>query len=258
MDVELGIIFAFAAMLCWGFGDFLIQRFARKIGDWESLLSISIVGAIIIFPFIYKELPDLFSNTKGLVILILASVVMLLAALLDFEALKKGKISVSEPIFALEIPVSLSLAFIILSEGIKVEQALLIVGLVIGLVLVSLKTYHFNKKVWLEKGVILAVLGALFMGVTNFLFGFGARETSALIINWFTSVFLVIACLLYLLFSKRFRNFIKDVQKDKKLLLSMCLLDNIAWVAFAYAMVIAPIAIAVALSESYIVIAVLL
>ncbi|MSS75081.1 hypothetical protein EXS73_02625 [Candidatus Pacearchaeota archaeon] len=38
----------------------------------------------------------------------------------------------------------------------------------------------------------------------------------------------------------------------------MCILDNAAWIAFAYAMVLTPIGIVVALSESYILIGVLL
>jgi hypothetical protein len=33
----IGVGFAFIAMLCWGVGDFLIQKSARKLGDWETL-----------------------------------------------------------------------------------------------------------------------------------------------------------------------------------------------------------------------------
>ena len=37
MSISVGIGLAFVAMLCWGFGDFLIQRSTRKVGDIEAL-----------------------------------------------------------------------------------------------------------------------------------------------------------------------------------------------------------------------------
>lgn len=71
MGIGVGITFAFIAMFCWGFGDFLIQKSTRKFGDWETLLLISLVGVIILFPFIYKDLPSLFLfKDKRLIILL--------------------------------------------------------------------------------------------------------------------------------------------------------------------------------------------
>ncbi len=51
--VGVGIGFAFAAMLCWGFGDFLIQRSCRAAGDWEALFVVGLIGAVIVSPFIF-------------------------------------------------------------------------------------------------------------------------------------------------------------------------------------------------------------
>ena len=53
-------------------------------------------------------------------------------------------------------------------------------------------------------------------------------------------------------------KFVKNIRENKGILTGMCILDNIAWIAFAWAMTLAPIGIVVALSESYIIIAVLL
>jgi drug/metabolite transporter (DMT)-like permease len=186
------------------------------------------------------------------------SIVLFAAALLDFEALKKGKIAIVEPIYALEVPVAAILAFSVIKESVDMIQLLLISLLVIGLVLVSLKSTKFSKKIWIEKGVILAVIGSVFMGVTNFLVGFASRVTNALVVNWFISVFLTLVCLFYIMSNHRMGKLIHDFENNKKLLLSMSLLDNLAWVAFAIAMTLIPIIIAVALSESYIALAALL
>ena len=102
-----GIIFAFIAMLFWGFGDFLIQKSTRKFGDIETVFFITLFGAIILSPFVYKNLDEIFtSNWKGLIVLIVASSVLLFASIFEFESLKRGKISVVEPLWSLEIPSS--------------------------------------------------------------------------------------------------------------------------------------------------------
>jgi drug/metabolite transporter (DMT)-like permease len=257
--VEVGIIFALVAMLCWGFGDYLIQKSTRKFGDWETLFLIALFGAIVLSPFVYKSLPEIFSSfNKTFVILLIASLAMLIAALFEFEALKEGKISVVEPLWSLEIPMSALLAFFLLKEVIGKQQIFLIALLIVGLVLVSLRSHHLSKRVWLEKGVIIAALSAVLMGVANFFVGFGARLSDALMVNWFFNVVIIIFTGIYLLKTKKMSVLMRDIKSTKGLLAGMCILDNGAWIAFAYAMILAPIAIAVALSESYIIIAVLL
>ena len=69
---------------------------------------------------------------------------------------------------------------------------------------------------------------------------------------------MTIFCLMYFTYNRKIKLVIKDFKRDKKLLIWMSILDNIAWLAFAAAMSLAPISIAVALSESYIIIAVIL
>ena len=142
------------------------------------------------------------------------SLVLLVAALLDFEALKEGKIAVAEPVFVLEIPVAALLAYVLIGEGITIIQTLLMGGLIVGLVLVSVRRINLGRRKWLEKGVVLAFLGSLFMGATNFLFGIAARETSALMVNWFTSLFLMVVCLAYLAYKLKLHKLRLDVGKS--------------------------------------------
>ncbi len=103
-DITIGIILAFIAMVSWGFGDFFIQKSTIKIGDWETLFFISIIGVIIVTPFIWSSVPALFANLPDLLLLLVVSVLLLAAALFDFESLRQGKIAIIEPIYALEIP----------------------------------------------------------------------------------------------------------------------------------------------------------
>ena len=147
MSVSVGIGLAFVAMLCRGFGDFLIQKSTRKIGDWEALFFITLFGAVVLFPFAYKKLPAIFAGpSETLIVLGVLCVVLFFAAILDFEALRVGKLAVVEPIWSFEVPVSALLAFFILAERLSLIQILLIAALLVGLALVSLKDkFKFSK-----------------------------------------------------------------------------------------------------------------
>src|SRR3989338_9186400 len=178
MSLSVGIGLAFVAMLAWGIGDFLIQKSTRKVGDIEALFFVTAFGAAVLLPFVYKNIGALFaSSSDTMLILAVLCVVLLLAALLDFEALRVGKLAVVEPIWSFEVPVAALLAFFILGEEVTVLQILIIVALLVGLALVSLKKEFRLKHLWLERGTLLALLGAVFMGAANFFMGWGARVT---------------------------------------------------------------------------------
>ena len=93
MLFELSILFAFCAMLFWAFGDFLIQRSTRKIGDLESLAIIGIIGSIMLLPFVFHDLKLIFS-TQNVVLLSVLGVFTFVTSILNFEALKEGKLSI--------------------------------------------------------------------------------------------------------------------------------------------------------------------
>lgn len=258
ISVHVGIALAFAAMLCWGFGDFFIQKSTRKVGDIETLFLMTLIGALILLPFIITRLPALLQvSITQIVALGVASIVLLLAAVLDFEALRVGKLSIVEPTWSLEIPAAALLALFILGETINLNQIILIAILVVSLVLVSFKGGKISKRVFLEKGFFFAVAGALIMGGANFFMGYGARVTDPIVINFVTDTFIMIVTGLMLISRGRLMATFKDFGRNMSVIMPMSIADKAAWVAFTFSMVLAPIAVAVALSESYIIVAVL-
>ncbi|MFA5889266.1 MAG: DMT family transporter [Candidatus Paceibacterota bacterium] len=262
MSVTIGITLAFVAMLCFGFGDFLIQKSSRKIGDWETLFVVSCVGTLMLTPFVWGDFVGVFgyNNSFELLILIGCSLAFFIVSLLDFESLKIGKITVVEPVFSTEIVVSALLAYFILKESLGFYQIILVILLISGLILVSIKErgkFSF-KHFFIEKGVFWALATALIMGGTNFIVGFGARISSPIVVYFFISTICSILSLVYLLYKGIFRKMVLDFKNNFKLVLTMSVADNLAWIAFVFAMSLAPIGIVVALSESYIIISVML
>jgi drug/metabolite transporter (DMT)-like permease len=246
----MGILLAFVALLAWGFGDFLIQKSARNFGNWVALFYISAFGSIVLFPFVYNDIGHAVSAHS--VLLLGASVVILFAGLLDFEALRIGKISVVEPMYALEIPVAAVLAAYVIHETLTVPQVIFMVAIIAGIFLISTRSFSALKKLNAEKGVWQAIVATIGMGAVNFLFGVGSRETSPLMINWFTSLFIAIVTLIYLICTSRVGEIVANLKEKKLLVLGVSFFDNLAWVSFSYAMLFIPIAIATGISEGYI------
>jgi drug/metabolite transporter (DMT)-like permease len=194
----MGIAFALLALLSWGFGDFLIQRGTRKFGGWVFLFYVEMFVVIVLLPFIFAQIPKAVSNIDNLLVFISAGVVFVFASIFDFESLKLGKISVMEPIYAFEIPVTALLAFAILGERLTLLQTGLILCSMLGIILISMRSSSAIKNIRLERGVLYASLATLGLGAANFILGFGARETSPLLINWFASLFIAIVVFAYL------------------------------------------------------------
>lgn len=254
----MGVTFALIALLSWGFGDFLVQKGARKFGKWLLLFYMTAFASIILLPFIYQELFSLFSNHKSFFILSFTSIIFLGAGLINFEALKVGKISVVEPIFALEIPITAILGILIIKEFISLPQVILILLLISGIVLLSIRSFDEIKKISLEKGVIYSLITALCMGTANFVIGLSARDTSPLLVIWFTHTFMALASLIYLLTNNKVKDAINYLQNNKLLILATSFVDTSAWIAFSFSTLYIPIAISTSISESYIALAAML
>lgn len=256
-----GILFAFGALLCWGFGDFFIQKSSRAVGIWKSLFFIGISGIVVIFPFIVDELGGLLREPKHLGILSLAGVIVLFTVLFEFESLRKGKLAIIEPVLGLELPITIGLSTLIWGEIISLPQLLLSFTTFIGIVLVITKHHthlHYHRRVNIERGVIFAGVAAIGMGLFNFLVGVGSQQTSPLLTVWFTNILLTLVCFIYLARHKMLHELIEDIRKNPVPIIGISVLDNLAWVLFAVSTTFIPIAIATTISESYIVITVLL
>ncbi len=254
-----GIISAFIAMIAWGVGDFFIQKSTRKIGDWQTLFLIALFGTVMVLPFVWSDIGKIVLLPSNIVYIIFtAAILLFVAALFEFEALKKGKLSIVEPIWSFEIVVSSIFAFFILREPLSTLQIILILILMIGLFLISYKDITVSKRIIFEKGIKIAFLSALLMGITNFFVGWGARETNPLMINFVINSVSLVGSFIFIARQRKIKDTLIHLIEYPKVLAPMMILDNIAWIAFAIAMVSTPIGIAVAISESYIIIAVLL
>ncbi|MBN2067010.1 MAG: EamA family transporter [Candidatus Diapherotrites archaeon] len=251
MLFELGVLAAFGAMVCWGFGDFFIQKSTRQSGDVESLAFIGIIGSVMLLPFVLLDLHLLFS-VENLLFLSFIGIVTLFVALLDFEALKEGKLSVIEIVFEVELPITVILGLVFFAETLSTQQAALVLLILAGIGLLSLgaisKQHYFKR---FEKGVMLAVIGAIGMAFLNFLTAAGSRQVSPAMAVWVPYLVFTIICLFLIWRREGFPKLVKNAKTYKLVILGMGVFDTLAWLLFAFAVLEEELAVTIAIIECY-------
>jgi len=221
-------------MFCWGIGDFLIQRTVRKIGNVESLGYIGVIGTIFLLPFVLPELQLVFEPQNALFLFVLG-VVTFFIAVIDFEALKQGKLSVVIVVLAVEMPITILLGLVFFRENISFLQFFLIGIIFFGIILTSVSSFSKKLVKNLEKGVLFAFVGAIGMAVVNFLTAAGSKTISPLMAIWVPWVVFTLISLAYLFQKKKLGQFVENGLKFKKLVLAMGVFDTLAWLFFSIA-----------------------
>ncbi len=258
MSHYLGIIFAVIALFSWGFADFYIQKSSRSVGVWKTLFTVGVVGCIFLLPFVRNEFALL--QKQDLILLLFLGIVIFGASLLNFEALKKGKIAIVEPLIGMELPITIALSISIGKEHLSLIQLFLVAIIFIGLLLVvTIHHKHLHQtRSAIEKGVLLAIAAAIGLALTNFLVGVSSRQISPLMVIWFAQTQLAIISAIYLIYTKKFSAIFNDITSHLKSTLGQGILYNFGWIAFAFATTTIATSIVTAVSESYIVLGVIL
>ena len=249
MIIEISILFAFAAMLSWAFGDFFIQHSTRKIGNLGTLTVIGIVGTIGLIPFIFHDL-KLLVSTPNLILVISLGLITFVTAMLDFEALKEGKLSIIDVIFEIELPVTVTLSMIFFKESLTGWQIAIVASMLLGMILIATKSFH-HWKTRLEKGVLFAFFAAVLMGVVNFMTATSSKNISPIMAVWAPWVIFTVVCLLAIWQREGIGTFGKNIVQYKWLLLLTGFLDTMAWIFYALATYKYEIAIITAITECY-------
>lgn len=261
---SIGVIAALVALVSWGFGDFFIQRTARKIGSMEALFFICLFGAVLLAPFAWTDVRFFLHNFHIMILLLVTVIISFLAAIIDFEAMRRGKLAVIEPVMSSELVFIIAISIIFLGEHINYEQIglIILVGLGILLVVIRHEPKHWwqwlKKRKAIERGVVLAVAGAVAMALSTVLTGLSSRETNPISSIWFVFTLMAVICLLYFLARREFKNVLHTARANWRVVLAESFFDTISWLAYAVAVRYLPVSIAVAITESYVALAAML
>jgi drug/metabolite transporter (DMT)-like permease len=264
MTAPFGLLAAFLAFLAWGFGDFSIQRAVRAIGNVQALFFIGALGSIVLLPFAWGDLPRAVGDPRTISLFVGAVCITFLAALLDFQGLKEGKISVIEPVMSFELIITMAIGMLILHERVSGVQFALALAVFAGILLTVLhrEPRHWwtfwRRRHWLERGVLFAAFGAIAMALTNILTGMTSQATTPVVAIWVIHTSLALISLLVFFTSRSVRATFALARVNWKPVLAESVFDNIAWLSYSFAVTAFPISITIAITESYIALAALL
>ena len=249
------------ALIAWAFDDFFIGRSTKKLGDVGALFCLSLFGTLILLPFTYNDVTNtsFWSPSEDTLWILCGTVVVtLIAALADFEALRIGKLSTIDPLYALEVPLTLLLTYVVIHETLGTAQLLLVACTVCGMVLVAAQSFKGLQNIRWERGVRMALVSIFFMSGVNFLSAYGGRISNPVFANWFSYMGLALCTGMYLLTTGRMRSVFQAIRANPKLALGLSIADVIAWTSFITSASLIPIGLTTAISEAYIAFAVLL
>jgi drug/metabolite transporter (DMT)-like permease len=262
MYTSSGLLAAFIALLCWGFGDFFMQRSIRAIGKIEALFFITVFGVIILFPFIQGEMVIFLVESQSALLLFVAGALSFISAYMQFRALEKGKLAAVEPAMSLELPATIMIGVFLLREHLTVWQLVLIAGVFIGVLVTSIHRHHQHwwgrhksRKVVLEAGVLMAGFGAIAMAGTNIMTGLASRGSSPLITIWFIHTFLAIISFVWLWLAGSLPTLLRDFRTYARVIIAVAVFDTAAWIAYSFAVLTLPIALTIGITESYVALA---
>ena len=268
----LSIIFAFGAMLCWGIADFLIQKTVRRLGSIITLAWIGIFSSILLLPLVFKDLTNL--REQELLILLGSGVITFFSAYFHFKALEIGKLSVVEIILTIELPITILFGIIFFHESLDAFQICMVIVLMLGIGLISYREdndlsfwqkainniirYDIFKKARLEKGVWLALLTGVFLGIVNFVTAYGAKEISPLLSIWLPWFVFLIICLAYLASRGQLKKMWQSGWRARSLVVPMTIVDIAAWLFYVFAVKDSALSVTIIITQSYPVVAALL
>ncbi len=258
MESQLGLLFAFVALIGWGFGDFFIQKTTRLIGVHKTLFLICAGAMVALFPFVYHEVFD-YTRADYQAIALL-SLIIFIYALVIFHAFEKGKLSVVEAVIAFELPLTVALGVFVGGESLTFTQFLLFIVIFVGIALAAaarLDHLHLHKRIF-EKGVTWAFAAAFLSALTNFFVGTYSQHMSPLFVIWATHSMLAILCGGYIVYRDEVSSLWGDIKKHPVPVVAQSVFDNAAWIGYAFATTMIPISLTVMVSESYIALAALL
>ncbi|MFH0804922.1 MAG: DMT family transporter [Patescibacteria group bacterium] len=266
MSPTAGILAAFIAFLAWGFGDFAIQRSVRAVGAVPALFFIGVFGCFGLLPFVWHDIPTLFSESHLRTLLFFTGVTTFIYAVFLFQSLNQGKLSVIEPVISFELPLTIGISILFIGEHLTGLQLVLAAVVFSGLVVtvVHREPRHWwniilrHRRSLLERGVILAGIATVLSATANVLTGTLSQQSSPLLAIWAIHSILGLLCLLWMLFRRQVGASIRHAREHWRPILAQSIFDNLAWVAYAAAVTVLPISLTIAITESYIALAALL
>jgi drug/metabolite transporter (DMT)-like permease len=170
-------LFGLVAALSWGVHDFLARFPSRAVGPIPTVLAVTVAGLIVLSAWLLIGGGDINLNWPELWLVAVTGIFFTLATLALFTALELGPISIVAPIAGSYPALAMVLA---VTQGARpsLAQWLAIVGVVVGVVIVSRSGGRYEATGALSPGTLKTVLGLAFLASFGFAIALAAGQAA--------------------------------------------------------------------------------
>ncbi len=145
--MEIGILFGIAAMLGWGFADFMVVMAVKKSRFMQVLVWSQVIGAIacLVIAAIFFHIPVV--SQKDMLLALAAGLLGGIASWAFYKGLQVGKVAVVAPIGACWVIITVFLSIVLLHETLTGLKIIAVPIVIIGAVLTTCQKPPMNTSV---------------------------------------------------------------------------------------------------------------
>ena len=178
--VYTSVFAGLSAALCWGTADYLSRSQSERIGYYKTVVYSHVVTLVVLLALVPFISPNLTFPAYPVLVLIGAGCLNFIAFIFLYRAFHRGVVSVVAPIAYTYPAVTTVLSVVILGTFLSVTQALIIAGIIFGVILLSTRfselraSFKGSGKPNLTRGVDSALGSSTFFGMVYVGVGYAA------------------------------------------------------------------------------------
>lgn len=167
----MGIFFAVIAMLGYGFGNALAKVPVQKIGSERTIFYRNVMVSVLLFVIFLFFSHNATFSAKYILIALLIAVIGYIPLLFFYKALNIGKVGLVSPVANSSMAFTVLFSIIFFHESISFGQAVAIILIILGIILISLdpRDLKNSKLLKISSGLPYALITSLLWGLVFFL-----------------------------------------------------------------------------------------
>ena len=154
----LAIVFGLTTAVLWAATLLASARASRLLGPWSTLAWVMLIGLIVTLPFVVATAPGLTLTTSDLALMATAGIANSAGLLLNYAAVRRGKVAVVGPIVSTEGAIAAVLA-VVAGDPLGGAAAAVLVVIAVGVVLASFERSAGDPELAVDLGAETAEAG---------------------------------------------------------------------------------------------------
>ena len=185
--VDISIAAGLSAAFCWGTADYLSRGQSEKIGYYRTVVYSHIITLVVLIALVPILSPNLQVSPSPVLVLVVAGILNFIAFNFLYRAYHRGIVSLVAPVAYTYPAITTVLSIVILGAILSSAKILAIVGIILGVILLSTRFSELRAFVHgsgapnLTSGIGSAVGASFLFGVVYIAIGYAAPSVGVVV-----------------------------------------------------------------------------